>query len=76
MWLDKIIALWSPTMRETIELSRLNRIWERFNNEEDIEEELCNQDWKYHYDKVLLLKEYIKIFKNSKKSKTLLKLVE
>ena len=57
MWLDKIISIWSPMMRSTNELSRLNIIWEKFNQGEEIIDEILSRKWKYHKDKVFLLLE-------------------
>ena len=62
MWLiDRIIAVFSPSMRSTLELGRLNKIWERFNNGEDIKDEVLSQEWKYHQDKVKLLLKFIEL---------------
>lgn len=55
MWLDKIIAIWSPMMREANELARLNKIWEKFNNGEIVVDEILSYKWKYHKDKVKFL---------------------
>ena len=55
MWIDNIIAIWSPMMRETLELARLNKIWERFNNGEEVVDDILSHKWKYHKDKVKLL---------------------
>lgn len=63
MWLDKVIALWSPTMRSTNELGKLNNLWERFNNGENVKDEVLKQKWKYHKDKVDLLLYFIKFKK-------------
>ena len=62
MWLlDNIIALFSKQMRATLELARLNKLWERFNNGEKIKEEVLNQKWKYHQEKVNLLLDIINL---------------
>lgn len=53
--LDYSIAIYSKQMRETLELGKLNDLWERFNNGEDVREELLKHKWKYHAKKVLLL---------------------
>ncbi len=48
-----------PMVRETNELARLNRIWEKFNNgmvPSDINRLLDEEKWHYHKDKVELLK--------------------
>lgn len=63
-WIDKIIAIFSPMMRNTIELGELNEIWERFNNGEDIRNDLRSRKWKYHQKKVDLLFEIIKVNKS------------
>jgi len=49
-WLDKILL-----PQETIELGELNRIWEKFNNGEDVMDNILDRKWKYHKDKVKLL---------------------
>lgn len=69
MWLDKVIALWSPMMRSTNELARLNKLWERFNNGEDVKLEILSQEWKYHLEKANLLLEFHYIVLSNLKSK-------
>lgn len=58
---DKIIAIFSPQMRATLELARLNKLWERFNNGENVRQEVLEQRWKYHQDKVNLLLDFLKL---------------
>lgn len=58
MWLDKIIAIWSPMMRSTNELARLNLIWGKFNDGNDILDDILANNWKYHQDKVKLLLDF------------------
>lgn len=61
-WLDYIIALFSPMMRSTNELARLNRIWESFNEKKTTAEEtqiaLLKNRWKYHTKKARLLLDF------------------
>ena len=61
-WLDNIIALWSPIMRSTLELGRLNRLWEDFNDKKITSEEtqmaLLKNRWKYHTKKAKLLLDF------------------
>lgn len=54
-WLDKMISMFSVDMRSTIELGELNKLWERFNNKEDVRVELFSRRWKYHQDKADML---------------------
>ena len=50
MWLlDRIIAIFSPLMGDTLELQKLNRLWERFNKGENVLEEIKKHSWKYHW---------------------------
>lgn len=58
MWLDKIMAIWSPMMRRTNELARLNIIWGKFNEGENVIDDIISQKWSYHKDKVKLLLEF------------------
>lgn len=60
-WLDYIIAIFSPMMRSTIELGELNKIWERFNNGDDVRKEIRSRKWKYHQEKVYLLEDFISL---------------
>lgn len=59
MWL-------SPMARSTRELARLNRIWQHFNENtrtiKQIEQMLAQREWRYHRDKVELLKTFLVIF--------------
>lgn len=59
--LDNIIGLFSGQMRSTLELSRLNTIWERFNGGEDVLDDILSNRWKYHKEKVKLLLTFIKL---------------
>lgn len=54
---------WSKMARSTRELSKLNKIWEDFNNGQtpkNINIQLNNINWKYHKDKIETLKKFIK----------------
>lgn len=56
--LDYIIALFDPLMRNTLELRRLNKIWEDFNenkNARKTQMALLGERWKYHKDRAHLL---------------------
>lgn len=58
--------LWlSPMARSTNELAILNRIWEKFNSKEYTSEEtrlmLAKHKWKFHKDKVELLKTFTEV---------------
>lgn len=57
----------SRMARETRELVTLNRIWERFNEKLNSPEETLSlvnsKRWKYHQDKVELLKTFIGLIK-------------
>lgn len=56
--IDRLIAVFDPLMRETLELGRLNRIWEHYNEHHDKEytqKALLRERWKYHTDRAYLL---------------------
>lgn len=46
-------------MRDTLELARLNKLWERANAGEDVRMELDSQLWEYHASKVQILRNYL-----------------
>lgn len=57
--IDRFIAIFSRQMRSAIELQRLNKIWEDFNEEGSVVRTLLKlgrYNWKYHKEKVELLK--------------------
>jgi hypothetical protein len=60
--LDNIIALFSPMMCSTLELGRLNRILEKFNDnhlsKDEVQTLLLKNKWKYHTDKAKLLLDF------------------
>ena len=57
---------WSRMARDTRELARLNRIWRLFNERacttREIRDYLDAYDWKFHQDKVELLRTFITLF--------------
>lgn len=60
--LANLIAIFSSRMRSTLELERLNRIWEKFNNKEISNEEtqimLLKNKWVHHTEKAKLLLDF------------------
>jgi hypothetical protein len=48
-------------MRQSLELGKLNKFWEKFNNGEQVLDLILNNKWKYHKDKVKLLISFIKL---------------
>ena len=65
-WIVVYFLYLSPMARSTRELSRLNRIWESFNNGKEpelVRLELKNYDWKYHPEKIKLLYKFLKLKK-------------
>jgi len=62
--LDNLIGLFSKEMRATNELGRLNIIWERFNNKENVLDDILSKKWVYHKDKVKLLLTFMNITNN------------
>lgn len=53
--IDLILLFPTKLGRSTFELERLNDIWERFNDGEDVLNMILGYKWIYHKDKVRLL---------------------
>jgi hypothetical protein len=56
---------WLLLPKSTIELADLNEIWNRFNEGEDVMEELLRHRWKYQLPKVRMLVDLHFIRKNT-----------